>query len=355
MSERAAQNRGTMAVHAQHRFDEAALARYLSAHLDGFAGPLKVVQFRGGQSNPTYLLRAAGGRRAVLRRKPPGKLLPSAHAVEREYRVLCALEHTGVPVPRPRLLCDDAAVIGTPFYVMDYVTGRVFWDLDLPELTAAERLAVYDAMNEGIATLHQVGVGSAGLGDFGRAGGYVARQVGRWAKQYRASETAPIAAMDRLIDWLPAHLPEDEETCIVHGDYRLDNMIFAAEEPRLLAILDWEISTLGHPVADFAYHCMPYRLPPETGRGIAGLDLARLGIPEEQDYRARYCRRTGRTSLPDWEFYLAYNMFRLAAILQGIAGRARDGTAASAHATTTGRMARPLAEAAWAQVEAMTR
>ena len=353
MSERAAQNRGTMAVRAQHRFDETALARYLSAHLDGFSGPLEVVQFRGGQSNPTYLLSAAGGRRAVLRRKPPGPLLPSAHAVEREYRVLCALDHTGVPVPRPRLLCDDAAVIGTPFYVMDYVAGRVFWDLDLPELAAAERLAVYDAMNEGIATLHQVDVGAAGLGDFGRPGGYVARQVGRWTKQYRASETAPIAAMDRLIDWLPAHLPDDEETCIVHGDYRLDNMIFAAEEPRLLAILDWEISTLGHPVADFAYHCMPYRLPPETGRGIAGLDLARLGIPEEQDYRARYCRRTGRTSLPDWEFYLAYNMFRLAAILQGIAGRARDGTAANENAVATGLMARPLAEAAWAQVTAM--
>ena len=343
---------GTMPVREAHRIDHDALARYLSDQIEGFRGPIEVEQFRGGQSNPTYRVTAANAR-YVVRRKPPGKLLPSAHAVDREYQVLAALQGTDVPAPRVFILCEDADIIGTPFYVMEYVEGRVYWELWLPDREPAFRAQVFDAMNDGIAKLHSVDYRTHGLGDFGKPNQYVARQIARWSKQYRASETETIVEMDSLIDWLPAHLPDDDETVLVHGDYRLDNMIFDAAEPRLLAILDWEISTLGHPIADFAYHCMPWRLPPETGRGFMGMDLAALGIPSEQEYLSAYCQRTGRKRPTHWEYYVAYNMWRLAAILQGIMGRVKDGTAASEYAAEMGAMARELAELAWAQVEAL--
>ena len=340
---------GTMPIREQHRIDAAALESYLTGHVDGFQGPVDIEQFRGGQSNPTYRVGSPSGR-YVVRRKPPGKLLPSAHAVDREYRVLAALQDTDVPTPRVYALCEDPEIIGTPFYVMEYVEGRVYWELWLPDREPAFRAAVFDSMNDGIAKLHSIDYAAVGLTDFGKPGDYVARQINRWSKQYRASESETIIEMDRLIDWLPAHLPDDDETTLVHGDYRLDNMIFDSDAPRLLAVLDWEISTLGHPIADFAYHCMPWRLPPETGRGFMGMDLAALGIPSEEDYLASYCRRTGRSRPTHWEYYMAYNMWRLAAILQGIMGRVLDGTAASEHAAEMGAMARGLAELAWAQV-----
>jgi aminoglycoside phosphotransferase (APT) family kinase protein len=328
------------------------LERYLAEHIGDFCGPIEVEQFRGGQSNHTYRVTAANAR-YVVRRKPPGKLLPSAHAVDREYRVLHALQQTNVPTPRVFALCEEPEIIGTPFYVMEYVEGRVYWELWLPERDPPFRAAVFEAMNDGIAKLHSIDIRAIGLEDFGKPADYVARQIGRWSKQYRASKTETIAEMDRLIEWLPSHLPDDDETTLVHGDYRLDNMIFDSAEPRLLAILDWEISTLGHPIADLAYHCMPWRLPPETGRGFKGMDLAALGIPSEQEYLSAYCGRTGRAQPTHWEYYMAYNMWRLAAILQGIMGRVMDGTAASEHAREMGAMARVLAELAWAQVEAM--
>jgi aminoglycoside phosphotransferase (APT) family kinase protein len=289
----------------------------------------------------------------VLRRKPPGKLLPSAHAVDREYRVIRALAATDVPVARALALCDDAAVIGTAFYVMEYVGGRVFWDPRLPELAVGERGAIHDEINRVIAALHGVDPEAAGLGDYGRTGEYIARQVSRWSKQYQASETEQIEAMDNLIAWLPENIPSAEETRIVHGDYRIDNVIFDPVEPRILAVLDWELSTLGHPLADFAYHCMVWRIPPGVFRGLGGLDLALLGIPTEREYVEAYCRRTGRAGIEprDWEYYMVYNMFRIAAIVQGVMARALQGNASSAQALETGRAARPLAEMAWRQVE----
>jgi aminoglycoside phosphotransferase (APT) family kinase protein len=352
MTSRSEQFTGTMPVREAHRFDVAALERYLQAHVDGFSGPMEVTQFKGGQSNPTFLL-SAGTKKYVMRRKPPGKLLPSAHAVEREYRVLTALATTDVPVPRTYVLCEDESVIGTTFYVMDFVSGRVFWEPTLPRLSAAERAAVYDAMNDVIARLHRVDPGAVGLSDYGKPGNYFARQIARWTKQYQASETQPIEAMDKLIAWLPAHVPPGDEVSIVHGDYRLDNMVFHETEPRVLAILDWELSTLGHPLADFSNNCMQWRLGLDTGRGLAGEDLRSLGIPSEEEYVAAYCRRTGRRAISHWDFCLAYNMFRLAAILQGIAGRIQQGTAASAHAVQTAAMARPIAEHAWRIVDSL--
>ena len=347
----------TMPVREAHALPVDNLAAFLAEHLEEFSPPLNIAEFRGGQSNPTYKLTTGrgtpGGATYVLRRKPPGKLLPSAHAVDREYRVMTALGRTGVPVPRTYLLCEDADVAGTPFYVMEYLEGRIFWDVTLPGMSGGERGAIYDAMNEAIARLHGVDYEAVGLGDFGRAGGYVARQITRWTKQYRASETETNPAMERLIEWLPVNLPEDDETTIVHGDYRLDNMVFHPTEPRILGVLDWEISTLGHPLADFAYHCMLWRLSKDSYRGLVGHDIAALGIPSEEAYIAAYCARTGRRDLTNWDYYAAYNMFRMAAILQGIMGRVRDGTAASAEAARTGAMARPVAEAAWAQVEKM--
>jgi aminoglycoside phosphotransferase (APT) family kinase protein len=341
---------GTMPVQERHRFDLDSLDRYLGANVEGYRGPLQAEQFRGGQSNPTFLLRTPE-RRYVLRRKPPGKLLPSAHAVDREYRVISALRGAGIPVARTYALCQDDSVIGTAFYIMEYVEGRVLWDGSLPGMQREQRRAIYDELNRVIAALHQVDYVAVGLSDFGKPGNYLERQIARWSKQYRASETDKIEAMERLMEWLPQHIPPGDDTCIVHGDYRLDNVIFHASEPRILAVLDWELSTLGHPLADFAYHCMGWRLTPGEFRGIGELDLAALGIPSEQEYVAMYCRRTGRSAIPHWDYYLAYNMFRLAAILQGIMGRVVDGTASSQHAIESGRRARPMAEAGWRQVE----
>ena len=339
---------GTMPVQARHRFDFGALERWLRGHVDGFSGTLSVEQYRGGQSNPTFRL-GAGGRRYVMRAKPgpAAKLLPSAHAVEREYRVMTALARAGIPVPRTIALCEDEGVIGRAFFVMECVEGRVLWDQSLPGMTAAARGAIYDEMNRVIAALHRVDVAAVGLGDYGRPGNYFARQIGRWSKQYQASATGTIEAMDRLIEWLPAHIPPGEETAVVHGDYRMDNLVFHPAEPRILAVLDWELSTLGHPLADFAYHCMSWHIPPGRFRGIAGLDLDALGIPREEPYVAAYCARTGRAGVEHWDFYLAYNLFRIAAILQGIMKRALDGTAASEQALDAGRRARPLAELGW--------
>lgn len=341
---------GTMPVREKHRFDIGALFRYMREHVEGFSGELEVEQFRGGQSNPTYRLTAAG-KRYVLRRKPPGKLLPSAHAVDREYRVITALQGTAVPVARTYALCEDDAVIGTAFYIMDYVDGRVLWDPRLPGVSSVDRAAIFDEMNRVIAALHQVDYGQQGLSDFGKPGNYFARQIARWTKQYKASETEKIEAMDRLAEWLPENIPPGEETAVVHGDYRLDNLIWSPTEPRILAVLDWELSTLGHPLADFSYHCMGFRFSPDEFRGLSGVDLAALGIPNEEEYIAAYCRRTGRSGIENWDFYMAYNMFRLAGIAQGIMGRVVDGTAASQHALETGRRARPLAEAGFREVE----
>jgi aminoglycoside phosphotransferase (APT) family kinase protein len=341
---------GTMPVQERHRFDLASLDRFMSARVAGYRGPLEVEQFRGGQSNPTFLL-TTPARRYVLRRKPPGKLLPSAHAVDREYRVITALRGAGIPVARSYALCEDDSVIGTAFYIMEYVEGRILWDQTLPGMTPGDRGAIYGELNRVIAALHRVDYGAIGLADYGKPGNYLARQINRWTKQYRASETEGIEAMEKLIEWLPQHIPPSEETSIVHGDYRLDNVIYHASGPRILAVLDWELSTLGDPLADFSYHCMTWRLAPGEFRGIAGVDLKALGIPTEEEYVEMYCRRTGRTRIEHWDFYMAYNMFRLAGILQGIMGRVVDGTAASQHALESGRRARPMAEAGWRQVE----
>jgi aminoglycoside phosphotransferase (APT) family kinase protein len=343
---------GTRPVEERHRFDTERLATYLTQHVENFSGALDVQQFNGGQSNPTYLLSAAG-KKFVLRRKPPGKLLPSAHAVDREYRIITALRDSSVPVARSYVLCEDESVIGTPFYVMEFVDGRILWDPSMPQASNAERAAIYDELNRVIARLHQVDFAALGLTSFGKPGNYLERQIARWTKQYRASETEKIEAMDKLIDWLPRNIPPGDETTIVHGDYRLDNVIFHKSEPRILAVLDWELSTLGHPLADFSYHCMSWRLTGNEFRGLAGFDLAGLGIPSEAQYVARYCERTGRREIPNWDFYMAYNMFRLAGILQGIMGRVVDGTAASQHAMEQGKRARPMAQAGWRQVEKM--
>ena len=343
---------GTRPVAEAHRFDVAALERYLRGHVPDFSGTLEVEQFKGGQSNPTFLLRA-GERTYVMRRKPPGKLLPSAHAVDREYRVITALAQTDVPVPRTFALCTDESVIGTMFYVMQHVEGRVLWDPQLPGMTPQQRAAIFDEMNRVIATLHRVDYAAIGLGDYGKPGNYFTRQIDRWSKQYKASETEPIAAMDRLIEWLPRNIPPSDETSIVHGDYRLDNVIFHPTEPRILAVLDWELSTLGHPMADFAYHAMAWRLSSREFRGLRGVDLAALGIPSEARYLDRYLERTGRPrpAPAEWEFYVVFNMFRAAAIFQGVMARAVAGNAASAQALETGKRARPTAEFAWKQVE----
>jgi aminoglycoside phosphotransferase (APT) family kinase protein len=343
---------GTRPVAEAHRFDVPALERFLREHVDGFTGRLCVEQFRGGQSNPTFRL-TAGGRRYVMRRKPPGKLLPSAHAVDREYRVTTALAGTDVPVARTYALCTDESVIGAMFYVMDYVDGRVLWDPRLPGMPPAERAAIYDEMNRVIAALHRVDFAAIGLADYGKPGNYFQRQIDRWSRQYKASETETIEAMDRLIEWLPRNIPAGDATSIVHGDFRIDNMIFHPAEPRVLAVLDWELSTLGHPMADFSYHMMSWRLSASEFRGLRGCDLAALGIPAEDAYLARYLERTGAVALSpkDWNFCMAYNMFRAAAIFQGVMARAVAGNAASAQAVETGKRARPMAELGWNQVE----
>ena len=332
---------------ARHRFDESRLASHLEQHLPGFRGPLDVKQFQGGQSNPTYLL-ATPGAKYVMRSKPApvSKLLPSAHAIEREFRVMSALAAHGVPVPQMRLLVEDESVIGRAFFVMDHVEGRIFWEQSLPGSSPSERTAIYDEMNRVIATLHMVDVESAGLSDFGKTGNYFGRQIARWSKQYRASETESIAAMDKLIDWLPTHIPAGDQTTVVHGDYRMDNLIFHPTEPRIIAVLDWELSTLGHPLADFSYHCMSWHIPSSGFRGIAGLDHKALGIPSEAQYVERYTQRTGRT-IDHWNFYLAYNLFRIAAILQGVYKRSTEGIASSDNAAQSGKNAKALAELGW--------
>src|SRR5438477_1805685 len=323
------------------------LQAWLAAHVEGFRGPVTAERFAGGQSNPTYRLSAAS-ENYVLRRKPPGALLPSAHAVDREFRVMRALAETPVPVPRVYALCEDDAVIGSALYVMEHLDGRIFWDQRLPEIASpAERTAMFDSMNRVIADLHRVNYGAVGLGDFGRPGNYMARQIARWSRQYRASEIEPIAAMDNLIDWLPEHLPPEGAPAIVHGDYRMDNLVFHKSEPRAIGVIDRELSTIRDPLADFAYHVLTWRVTPELFRGLAGVDVAALGIPGEADYVAAYCRRTGREAIAGWDVYLVYSLFRIAAILQGIAKRAIDGTAAGADAVEQGKLARPLAEQAW--------
>jgi aminoglycoside phosphotransferase (APT) family kinase protein len=342
---------GTKEVASALAIDAARLQAYLESRLPDFRGPLRVRQFKGGQSNPTYLVETPA-RRYVLRRKPPGKLLPSAHAVDREFRVIGALHSQGFPVAAPLIYCEDAEVAGTPFYLAAYVEGRVVWEPHMPDAAPSERAAVYDAMNATLARLHSFDPAALGLADFGRGENYVARQVERWSKQYRASETERIEEMERLIAWLPAQLPPPGPVRLVHGDYRLDNIILAPSAPQILAVLDWELSTLGDPLADLAYHLMQWDMPPsETGAGVGtllGHDLASLGIPARAAYVDAYVARTGLDPRPHLPVYLAYNFFRLAAILQGIVGRVRDGTATSASAAAMAPLVRPLAVRAWA-------
>jgi aminoglycoside phosphotransferase (APT) family kinase protein len=341
---------GTKPVSERQKFDVDALDAYLRQHVRGYpGGPLAVQQFKGGQSNPTFKL-SAGGQHYVLRTKPgpAAKLLPSAHAIEREYRVMDALQKAGFPAARQYSLCTDEAVLGRAFLIMEFVDGRVLWDQALPGMTAPERGAIYDELNRVIAALHTIDYGAIGLADYGKPGNYFARQIERWTRQYQASATETIEPMDQLIAWLPRHIPPGDDTAIVHGDFRLDNMMFHPTEPRILAVLDWELSTLGHPAADFSYHCMSWHIAPGQLRGIAGLDLGALGIPSQQEYIARYCQRTGKTiRAADFNFYLAYNMFRLAGIMQGIMKRYADGTAASPQALENGKAARPMAELGW--------
>jgi aminoglycoside phosphotransferase (APT) family kinase protein len=347
---------GTRAVPQSQAFDVAALERWLGTHLDNFKGPLAVESFKGGQSNPTYKL-ITPSQCYVMRSKPGpvAKLLPSAHAIEREYAVMRGLAGSDVPVPKMLCLCEDEAVIGRAFYIMEFMTGRIMWDQSLPDMTPAQRGVIYDETNRVIAALHRVDFNACGLAGYGKPGNYFERQIGRWSKQYVASITQPIPEMDQLMAWLPAHIPamarDESMVSIVHGDYRLDNLMFHPTEPRVIAVLDWELSTLGHPLADFSYHCMGWHIAPGAFRGIGGLNLAELGIPSESDYIRQYCARTGIATAEqlaqDWNFYLAYNLFRLAAILQGIGKRVEAGTAASAEARAAAAGARPLAQLAW--------
>lgn len=337
---------------AQHSFDTQRLQTWMQTHIAGFSGPIEVRQFAGGQSNPTFLVQSPA-RRYVLRRKPPGKLLPSAHAVDREFRVLAALEGSAVPVAQVHALCEDLEVIGSVFYVMDYVEGRIFWDALLPEVAATERGAVYSEMVRVLAALHSVDYAAVGLGDYGKPGRYVERQVARWTQQYRASQTEKLESMERLMEWLPQHIPDDEQTSIVHGDFRLDNTIFHPTEPRILAVLDWELSTLGHPLVDLAYYCLRFHLPVAEFRGLGGVDPKSHSLPTEAESVAQYCRLRGIAPLPakDWAYYQAFCMFRLAGILQGVLARALQGNASSASALEAGRRARPLAELGWKRVQ----
>jgi aminoglycoside phosphotransferase (APT) family kinase protein len=353
---------GTQAVSGQQAFDVAALSAWLAQKLPGFAGPLTVESFKGGQSNPTYKL-ITPSQSYVMRSKPApvAKLLPSAHAIEREFAVMTGLYGTEVPVPRMFCLCEDESIIGRAFYIMEFMPGRILWDQTLPGMTPIERGAIYKEMNRVIAALHTVKFAERGLAGYGKPGNYFERQIGRWSKQYLASAdgagpmSQPIDEMEQLMAWLPLHIPAmaraEHMVSIVHGDYRLDNLMFHPTEPRIVAVLDWELSTLGHPLADFSYHCMTWHIPPGTFRGIGGLDVASLGIPTEDEYIRLYCERTGLVTpgelKVDWNFYMAYNLFRMAAILQGIAKRAEMGTAASAQAVSSGAGARPLAQLAW--------
>jgi aminoglycoside phosphotransferase (APT) family kinase protein len=335
-------------VRAIHRFDETRLEHYLADRMPGFHGPLKIRQFVGGQSNPTYMLETPAAR-FVMRKKPPGTLLQSAHQVEREFRIIKALATTDVPVPRAHILCEDADVIGTAFFVMDFVDGRIMRDPTMPDSSSHERAACYGSMNDVLARLHKVDFRAVGLGDYGRPTGYVARQVARWSKQYEASKTEEIPEMDRLIEWLAIHIPAADETTIAHGDYRIENIIFDPSEPRVVAVLDWELSTLGHPLGDLGWVCRPYHCPP----GIDGvlsfrnIHLRSPGIPREEEFVAGYCKRVGRIGVPDLMFFVAFSFFRAAAIAQGIAMRAKIGTASAPDASKHGGRARLMAEIGW--------
>jgi aminoglycoside phosphotransferase (APT) family kinase protein len=341
----------TTDVREAHRFDVERLRGYLASRVEGMGPDFSVRQFKGGQSNPTFLVRS-GDKRWVLRKKPPGTLLPSAHQIEREYRILAALSRTSVPVPRVDLLCEDPSVIGTPFFVMDHVEGRVFRVALLPGLDSESRRAIYRAMADGLADLHRVDFRALGLADFGKTGSYMARQIARWSKQYVASKTEEIGAMARLAEWLAARLPSEDETTIAHGDYRLENLIFHPTEPRVLAVLDWELSTLGHPLADLGYNCMPYHLPGETlNRGFIGQDLAALGIPTEKEYVAAYCERAERPIPADFDYYVVFALYRSAAILQGVYRRALDGNASSEEAFKVKPMVPIIAQQAWELAE----
>ena len=337
----------TAPVLDQHRFEVTALERYMSDHVEGFTPPIKVGQVQGGMSNPTFILSDATQKRYVLRKKPPGELLPSAHAVDREFRVISALWDTDVPVAKPRVLCQDPAVIGTDFYIMDFVDGRVLRDLRLPEMTPPERTDIYRAMVEVMAKLHQVDFRAVGLEDYGRVGGYMTRQISRWTRQYEASKTDDLPAMEHLSAWLPDHLPDDTETTIAHGDFRLENMIFHPTEPRVLAMVDWELSTLGAPLSDLAYNCLPYYFDDDLRGHLMGITDPDYGIPSETEYVTWYCEYTGRDAIPEWQFYLVFSLFRLAAIVQGVYKRGLDGNASSPEAITRGHQCRQLADAAW--------
>ena len=339
----------TTEVRAAHVFDTRALEAYLLANAPGFKGPLTVRQFKGGQSNPTFFLISPSGQ-YVMRKKPPGKLLPSAHQVEREYKAIAALGKTDVPVARAVVLCEDPEVVGTAFYVMEHVRGRIFRDPSLPGMEPAERAAIYDSMNDVMARLHKVDFAAVGLGDFGKPGNYFERQIGRWIKQYEAAKTEEVEPMNDLIAWLPKNIPADDSVSIAHGDYRLENSIFHPTEPRMIALLDWELATIGHPLADLAYNCMLYHYNHPSMGSLVGLAEAGTGIPSEKDYVAAYCRRTGRDEIRDWDFYLAFSMFRLASISQGVYKRGLDGNASSENAAQYGSSCRMLAEHAWAQV-----
>ena len=350
--DRTTANTGTRDVSDRLRFDEAALATWMTEHVPGFEGPLTVRQFKGGQSNPTYKLETPNAA-FVLRRRPPGKTLPGAHAVDREYKVIAALGAQDFPVPRVYALCEDESVIGTAFYVMDMVPGRIVWEAHFPGLDPAARTAHFDAMNACLARLHSFGPDAIGLADYGKAGGFVERQVKRWSGQYLNDvEAGRLETMDKLVDWLSKHLPPDNgDSRIVHGDFRCDNMIFDAETPQVRAVLDWELSTLGDPESDFVYHCMMYRMPAGLFTGLGGLDLPALGIPSEEDYVAAYCQRTGRSGIPAFDYLMVFNLFRLAAIIHGIKGRLARGNASSAHAAESVKALAPLAAMAWMQAE----
>lgn len=335
----------------QHRFDTDPLVEWMSDNIEGFEGPIEIAQFQGGMSNPTFLLTDAGGRRYVLRKKPPGELLPSAHAVDREHKITTALVDTPVPVVRTLALCEDTAIVGTEFFLMDHADGRVFHDPSLPDLPEGERAAVYGSMIETLAALHAVDFEAVGLGDYGRVGGYMGRQVARWSKQYEASKTDELAEMDRLMIWLPENMPDDSETTVVHGDFRLENLIVAHDEPRVIAVLDWELSTLGHPLSDLAYNCLPYHWPEESFGDMRGLDPSTPGIPSEEDYVAAYCRHAGRGEIENWTFYLVLSLFRLAAIIQGVYFRGLQGNASSPEALLRRDLARQLSIRAWELVE----
>jgi aminoglycoside phosphotransferase (APT) family kinase protein len=347
MTTRAGADFSGVAATPEHlKFDETALASFMKARVEGFSGPLSVQKFKGGQSNPTYLL-TTPAKKYVLRRKPPGKLLPSAHAVDREYRVMTALHAQGFPAPRTFALCEDPDVIGTAFFIMDFVEGRIFWDARLPEISKAERRPLYEALIDTLADLHRLDHVRAGLADYGKPGNYFARQIERWTKQYRAAETSRIEEMERLADWLPTAVPKDDATSVVHGDYRFDNVIMHPSEPHVLAVLDWELSTLGHPLADFTYFLLSWRFPREVRGGLLGADLDALGIPTLEDAARRYSARTGRDVLDALDFCFAYNMYRLAAIIQGVYARGLQGNASSEHAKSSGDQARMLAGLAW--------